>query len=187
MNQALVYRRRRLAAGAAAALLVVLGFGVFGSHGEAPVQGDQLGPDVEESREAYIARVADSPADVDEDRYALVSFTAPLTAQQTSDVLADVPRVSAMIVGAASPVPLAEPVAGATRADVFELEFGRIDTAIAGIGELKNPRTISAVVVYADGDVLRSLAARDEVVAVDAAPADAAWGSFGIRPLGSAG
>ena len=36
-------------------------------------------------------------------------------------------------------------------------------------------------------DVLRSLAARDEVVVVDAAPADAAWGSFGIRPLGSAG
>lgn len=187
MNQALVYRRRRVAAGAAAALLVVLGFGVFGSHGEVPVQGDQLGPDVEESREAYIARVADSLADVDEDRYALVSFTAPLTVQQASDALADVPRVSAMIVGAASPVPLAEPVAGVTRADVFELEFGRIDTAIAGIGELKNPRTISAVVVYADGDVLRSLAARDEVVVVDAAPADAAWGSFGIRPLGSAG
>lgn len=180
------YQVRRWGAGVIVFILIVLCFGVFGTHSQVELQGDQLGPNTGESKADYLARARLELSEFlgsSDSTYALVSFTYPLDVAAAADAVAGVPRVDAMVVGAASPIVLPEPTHGATRADVFAAEFARINQGLAGIGNVSVPETISALVVHADGDTLREIAGRDGVAGVEPAPADAAWGSFGIRPL----
>ena len=178
------YEVRRWGAGLVVFLLVLLGFGVFGDRSVTAVQGDQLGPESEETRADYLDRAAASLAEADDAAYALVSFAYPLPPAEAAAAVDGVARVDAMIVGSASAVPLPEPTAGRTRADVFFAEFERINAGLLqGNGGVSVPETLTAVVVHDSGDVLRDIAGRRGVAAVEVAPADAAWGSFGIRPL----
>lgn len=177
---------RRLGVGVIVFVLIVLCFGVFGTHSQVALQGDQLGPHTGESKADYLARARSELSEMSassDSAYALISFAYPLDTDGAAAAVAGVPRVDAMVVGATSPIALPEPTYGATRADVFAAEFDRINQGLAGIGNVSVPETISALVVHADGQTLREIAGRDAVVSVEPAPIDAAWGSFGIRPL----
>lgn len=182
-----IYRRRRIAAGVMAVMLVLfilLCFGLFGTKSTVALQGDQLGPD-NESREEYVARAADALAAADEPTYALVSFDDSLNSQQVAALAEPAPRMSAIILGMAAPLAVPEPTAGADRAGVIDTEIKRLRDSYAGVGQANVPSKVDAVIVWADGDSLREIAGNELVAAVEPAPADAAWGSFGVRPLNS--
>ncbi|MDO5031409.1 hypothetical protein [Corynebacterium sp.] len=175
------YRRRRLAALVlllVLALLVVLVFGIFGTQRSTAVQGDQLGPDSDEPRAQYLERAADTVAQAEDPAYALVSFARPMSPAGVAAALEPAPRMDAIIIGMAAPIAVAEPSLGRDRVDVITAELERVHAAYEAA-----PDTVDAAVVWAGGDKLREIAANPAVAAVEAAPADAAWGSFGVRPL----
>ncbi|EEI78770.1 hypothetical protein [Corynebacterium striatum] len=182
-----IYRRRRIAAAVLTLLLVVfvlLCFGLFGTKSTVALQGDLLGPD-NESRADYVERVAGSVATADEPTYALVSFRESLNAQQVNAVVEPATRMNAIIIGMAAPIAVPEPVNGASRADVIDTEITRLRDSYQGVGQVEVPSKIDAVIVWSDGDSLRTIAQNNMVEAVEAAPSDAAWGTFGVRPLSS--
>ncbi|MGV0352499.1 hypothetical protein [Corynebacterium confusum] len=170
-----------------AAVGVVWAAGAFGAQPTAPLQGDQLGPEAGEDQGAYVARAADSLAAADDatSTYALVTFRSALSAQDAADAVEPAGRVNAMLVGASEPIALPEPVAGANRADVFDAALEQTQAGLEGIGHVEIPREVSAVVVWDTGQTLRDIAGEGQVAAVEPVPADAAWGSFAIRPPGA--
>ena len=179
-----IYWRRRIAALvvlAVAACAVVAAFGVFGTQPSTALQGDQLGPDGAETAAEYRERAEDSLAQADEPTYALVGFGTALNPEETADVLSSVQRMNAIIIGLAAPVAVPEPTAGKDRSDVIDTVLHRVADRARDIGE-DAPTTVDAVVVYSSGAELRALAADPRVKTVEAAPVDAAWGSFGVRP-----
>lgn len=179
-----IYRRRRIAALvllAVAACAVVLAFGVFGTQPSTALQGDQLGPDGAESAAEYRERAEESLAQADEPTYALVGFNDALTPEETADLLSPVQRMNAIVIGLAAPVVVPEPSAGTDRSDVIDTVLHRVADRARDIGE-EAPTTVDAAVVYSSGAELRALAADPRVATVEAAPADAPWGSFGVRP-----
>lgn len=179
-----IYWRRRVAALvvlAVAACAVVAAFGVFGTQPSTALQGDQLGPDGAETASEYRERAEDSLAQADEPTYALVGFATALSAEETADVLSSVQRMNAIIIGLAAPVAVPEPTAGKDRSDVIDTVLHRVADRASDIGE-DAPTTVDAAVVYSSGAELRALAADLRVETVEAAPVDAAWGSFGVRP-----
>ena len=178
-----IYRRRRIAAYvllSVTALLVVLSFGIFGTQPSTALQGDQLGPDGSETAAQYLERAEASLAQTDEPTYALVGFHTALSPEDTAEVLRSVQRMDAIIIGLAAPVAVPEPTAGKDRADVITTVLQRVAHAAGDGGE--TPTQVDAAVVYSRGADLRALAADPRVKTVEAAPADAAWGSFGVRP-----
>lgn len=182
-----IYRRRRIAAYvllAVTALLVVLSFGIFGTQPSTALQGDQLGPDGSETAAEYRERAEASLAQADEPTYALVGFHTALSPQDTAEVLRSVQRMDAIIIGLAAPVAVPEPTAGKDRADVITTVLQRVAHAAGDGGE--TPTQVDAAVVYSSGTDLRALATDPRVKTVEAAPADAAWGSFGVRPPSNA-
>ena len=179
-----IYRRRRIAALvllAVAACAVVLAFGVFGTQPSTALQGDQLGPDGAESAAEYRERAEESLAQADEPTYALVGFNDALTPEETADLLSPVQRMNAIVIGLAAPVVVPEPSAGTDRSDVINTVLHRVADRARDIGE-DAPTTVDAAVVYSSGAELRALAADPRVATVEAAPAGAPWGSFGVRP-----
>ncbi|AJI79302.1 hypothetical protein [Corynebacterium singulare] len=179
-----IYWRRRIAALvllAVAACAVVLAFGVFGTQPSTALQGDQLGPDGAESAAEYRERAEESLAQADEPTYALVGFNDALTPKETADLLSPVQRMNAIVIGLAAPVVVPEPTAGKDRSDVIDTVLHRVADRARDIGE-DAPTTVDAAVVYSSGAELRALAADPRVATVEAAPADAPWGSFGVRP-----
>lgn len=179
-----IYWRRRIAALvllAVAACAVVLAFGVFGTQPSTALQGDQLGPDGAESAAEYRERAEESLAQADEPTYALVGFNDALTPKETADLLSPVQRMNAIVIGLAAPVVVPEPTAGKDRSDVIDTVLHRVADRARDIGE-EAPTTVDAAVVYSSGAELRALAADPRVATVEAAPADAPWGSFGVRP-----
>ena len=68
-----------------------------------------------------------------------------------------------------APIALPEPVAGATREDVFRRWAG--DAPIAGL------------IVYTGGSAKEKIRSDQRVMCVESLPADAAWGKFGIKPV----
>ena len=62
--------------------------------------------------------------------------------------------------------------------DTASREFGE---PIPGVLEKPEPR-IAAVTVWDRLEVLQALAARDRVIAVEAAPEGAVWGNIALRP-----
>lgn len=179
-----IYWRRRVAALvvlAVAACAVVAAFGVFGTQPSTALQGDQLGPDGAETAAEYRERAEDSLAQADEPTYALVGFATALNPEETADVLSSVQRMNAIIIGLAAPVAVPEPTAGKDRSDVIDTVLHRVADRASELGE-DAPTTVDAAVVYSSGAELRALAADPRVETVEAAPVDAAWGSFGVRP-----
>ena len=179
-----IYWRRRAAALvvlAVAACAVVAAFGVFGTQPSTALQGDQLGPDGAESAAEYRERAEDSLAQADEPTYALVGFATALNPEETADLLSPVQRMNAIVIGLAAPVVVPEPTAGKDRSDVIDTVLHRVADRARDIGE-EAPTTVDAAVVYSSGAELRALAADPRVATVEAAPADAPWGSFGVRP-----
>ena len=68
-------------------------------------------------------------------------------------------------------------VAGEDRAAVINRTFDRIGASYG-----QRPSAVSAVVVWGTATQLADVASLPAVAAVEPAPADAAWGSFAVRP-----
>ncbi|APT87167.1 hypothetical protein [Corynebacterium flavescens] len=184
-----IYRRRRAAGGmflAGLLLLVVFLFGAFGTHSSTGLQGDRLGPD-EESRAEYIARAQKQLAEVDADSptYALVSFDHDLSATETAAAVSPIRRLNAVIIAQSAPLAVPEPIAGEERTDVLDRLFARVSSSLSGVGTTPALDKASAVLVWDDGAHLQELADNSLIAAVEPAPADAPWGSFAVRPLGT--
>ena len=157
-----VYRRRRLAALAVLAVLFLAALalcGALGTQATSQVQGDQLGPDGESRA------------------YALVTLDEELPPVAAAAAVAAAPRMDAILIGSTAPIDVPEPSAGEDRAAVIQRAFDRIDASYG-----QRPSTVSAVVVWGSGAQLADVASTPSVAAVEPAPADAAWGSFAIRP-----
>lgn len=141
-----------------------------------PVNGDQLGMESYESVADYRSRAADSLAKAPADRpvWALVTFAAPLDVRAADEATRGLDRVSAVVAHEAGLIEVPEPVAGATRADVFARELDRAPF---------EADRLDGVVAYDDGSALRALTRIDDVAVVEALPSDAAWGRIGVRPV----
>lgn len=181
-------RGRRIAAVLALlGLVIVVALLSFSDRTAKPmaINGDMLGQETSESIDAYAARAATSltAAPSGRDAYALVSFKRPLDAGSAAEVVADVGRVNAMVMLSAPAMPLPEPIAGETRADVFQRQITLVDAQLAGIGNVRAPQELNGVVVWDTPEVLQQLAANQEVFSVEVLPPDAAWGAFGVRPV----
>lgn len=150
------------------------------------INGDMLGQDVSETREDYLVRAAESlaAAPAGQEAFGLITFTEPATPAEASVALQDLRRVNAMVMLSAAPMGIPEPVAGETRAEVFNREIDRVDHSLAGIGEITAPREINAVVAWDSGEAFRRVSGAESVLAVEVLPADASWGRFGVRPVG---
>jgi len=173
------YRRRRLAALALVLVAIVVAlvlFGTLGTQASTRVQGDQLGPDGE-SRAEYIERVNSMDIDPDATTYALVTFDTELPPVAVAAALTDIPRMDAILMGSTAPIAVPEPVAGEDRAAVINRTFDRIGASYG-----QRPSAVSAAVVWGTGTQLADVASLPVVAAVEPAPADAAWGSFAVRP-----
>ena len=168
-----IYRRRRVAAIAIVVFLLVLVVFLAGACGPGPtrsLQGDQLGPDPEESAEQYQTRAAESVEDARRETYALVTFDPPVNAQTAAQAVDAAERVNAVIAqDDFRPIELPEPTDGETRVDVLTRAIAK--------------EKINSVIIYEDGKTLEEIAQGADIFAVEAAPHDAAWGGFGIRPL----
>lgn len=179
-----IYRRRRIAAviaGAVALLLIIIALGLFGTQPATTIQGDQLGPDNDESATAYQARAEEALAAAEDPTYALVAFDEPQSAEAAAASVEDAQRMSAIIIGNSAHIAVPEPIDGETRVDVINTVFERAGEALSGIGDIPAPDTVSAVVIWDDPDTLRAIAEKPHVTTVEPAPADAAWGSFSVR------
>ncbi|QPK82667.1 hypothetical protein G7Y29_07195 [Corynebacterium qintianiae] len=144
-------------------------------------QGDQLGMESGETPEVYEARAeASISGDAGETGpvWALVTFSGALSPAEAAAVLEPADRVSAVVFPDAAARPIPEPVAGEGRADVIVREAGRLHAATGK----RNAEPVGAV-VRDEPAVLREIAARGDVFAVEALPDDARWGSFGISPV----
>ncbi|MDN5903016.1 MAG: hypothetical protein ACTIA3_00925 [Corynebacterium casei] len=168
-----IYRRRRAAAIGIFVFMLLLIIFLAGACGPGPtqtLQGDQLGPEPEESAQQYQTRAATSVVDARNDTYALVTFDGAVDAETAAQAVEGAQRVSSVITQEAFlPVEIPEPIEGETRADVFSRAVG--------------DEELNSVIVYENGDMLEEISHREGVFAVEAAPDDAAWGSFGIRPV----
>lgn len=197
--------RRGLIAGAVG--LAVVGLIAVGAQTpprSTGVSTDRLGPEQGEQVPSYLGRARDTlHGAFDGPRWALVSLTEHLTTAEvlalTGDVrvarvLEHVPidRVQTPIV--AIPVPDSdEPVlrADAAAADVLRDRLDRqpMDERSARVHEVVADRLragcacTAGLVVRADLDTLRALAARRGVRAVEALPADAVANRFAVTPL----
>lgn len=141
------------------------------------INGDSLGMEAGEALSDYTARADETLQQAEGTRWALVTFSAPLSLDEVGTVIdADgftATRVSAAVPVDFTPYPLPEPVGSATRAQVLaqQAENNDIDAAIAG------------VVLYSDSRDLRAIDEVEGVLSVEVAPAGAAWGRLGIRPV----
>ena len=123
-------------------------------------QGDQLGPDPGETPIAYAQRAADSLAEADEPAFALVTFSEPLQPDAAADLLQPARRVNQIIVAGRAPIAVGEMP---DRREVFGND------------------PLVAAVVWESGEVLRMLIDDPRVSTIEVLPADAVWGTFGIR------
>lgn len=141
------------------------------------INGDSLGMEAGEALSAYTARADETLQQAEGTRWALVTFSAPLSLDEVGTVIdADgftATRVSAAVPVGFTPYPLPEPVGSATRAQVLaqQAENNQVNAPVAG------------VVVYSDSRDLRAIAEIEGVLSVEVAPAGAAWGRLGIRPV----
>ncbi|PXX62346.1 hypothetical protein DFR70_107214 [Nocardia tenerifensis] len=192
----------RLAAGVAVVALVVfiVLLGVLHPPRKAGVFTDRLGPEQGEQVADYLARARDSLAGADTaDHWALVSFTEPVVPEQIppnsgglriAQVLyrVPVPRVQTPLVAVPVPAGDAAAVASAESA-AWLLPRAALDDRAAEVGALSAARLRSGcacavgIVVRGPLDGLRKIASQNGIRAVEALPADAVAGRFGVVPL----
>ena len=155
------------------------------------VLGDFLGPESGESVAAYAERaagsldsLADDPGEAAADHWALVLFEPPVGADAAAAAVegfGDL-RVATMLIGPVVSRDLPEPSAGMTRGQLMDRELQRV-LAAAGPGLPGGGDVVSGLVVRGSLDDLRGIAVRPGVTSVEALPADAARGRFGVRPF----
>lgn len=186
--------------------LVLVGMLVFAffDHSNAQPQhlnGDTLGQEQGESYDDYHQRAADTLAKAsgDQSSYALVTFSKALDPQQAAEATANIGRVDAMLIGVSRPFELPEPVKGETRKDVYQRELDTVGDYVREVNAQNKlpedaakddnaaPNKLTEVIVYDTGDNLRSAAKNPNVADVEVLPPDAAWGSFGVRPVTAPG
>ena len=193
------WRGLTLAAVAIGLVVLIVLLGVLSSPPRSVVSTDRLGADQGEQVADYLARSRDSLAGPDQDaHWALVSFTEPLTPQQVPDhsggmriaqVLhrVPIPRVQTPMVAVAVPEGDAAAVASAT--DAAWLLPRPTDDRTAHIITVAAARLRAGcactvgLVVRGPLTALRNLATQHRIRAVEALPADAIAGSFGVVPL----
>lgn len=169
---------------AALVAVVILAAGAFGPRSVEPLQGDELGPQEGETRAVYAARaqetLSETLADGEEDtnRFALVTFRYPVSAAQAAEALAPAGRVNALIVGTLAPIAVPEPVS-ASVTDAGNAATPQDRAALWQEASASEP--LSAAVVWETPQAMSEIAASPHVLAVEPAPADAAWGSFAVR------
>ncbi|MFE7421860.1 hypothetical protein [Rhodococcus sp. NPDC057529] len=189
-----------LTAGVLIAVTVVLG--ALNPVRRTPVSTDTLGPDNGEVVADYLARADRSldEADGGQERWALVSFTRPVTTEavrdaasgaRVSQVLFRVPldRVQTPLV----PVSVAAGDAALARASVLaagraqamtgETERQAQIAAVSSAALARNCACVIGVVVRGDHDTLSALRSEPDVRVVEALGADAVAGRFAVRPL----
>jgi len=189
------------------AALVVAFFallGVLNPPRDLGLRTDRLGPENTETVSNYLARASDSLNGEDhDDHWALVSFAEPLPPDQLTahtgglrigQVLYQVPIPRVRTPITTIPVPADETAIRASAAAAAGLlraasTGGRYDERYRRILEVSAGRLESgcacavAVVVRGPLDRLRELSADPVVRAVEALPADAVAGHYGVSPL----
>lgn len=149
------------------------------------VNGDMVGPETDETPDAYLARAAQTldGATGPEPRWALVTPTGPADVPDLTAMFTDQPdlRVSTLLAGNVQ-WPLPEPAVGRRREDVFAAASERFG-ASAGIPDPRSTPVITGVIVRGTPDHLRAVASSPGVRGVEVLPADAVYGRFGMRPL----
>lgn len=173
----------RVTVAAVALCATVAAVGIWGPRPSPSPQGDELGPERGETAEAYQARAA-ATITGSEPTYALVSFEGGLGPERTAEAVGEAERLAAVIIGQAAPIAVPEPAGNATRRDVLDTVLGRVAASLAGIGNVSAPTTFSAAIVYGEPEALRAIEQSPGVLAVEAVPADSAWGAFALRPPG---
>ncbi|KAA8884058.1 hypothetical protein F3087_35980 [Nocardia colli] len=194
--------RGRIVLGAAAVALVVfiVLLGVLNPPRKAGVFTDRLGPEQGELVADYLARAGDSLTGTDgAEHWALVSFTEPLVPEQIppnsgglriSQVLyqVPVPRVQTPLI--AVPVPEGDEAAvTSAESAAWLLPRSASDERATRIAALSAARLRSGcactvgLVVRGPLDGLRKIASQNGIRAVEALPADAVAGRFGVVPL----
>ena len=152
-----------------------------------PYNGDSLGRDTSETIDSYLSRADNSLAEApaDEKAFALVTFNDPMPTAAAGPIFekAGIGRVNALIVDAAVPIPLPEPVEPDNRAVVFDRALQRVAGTV-GADPTSKDFWIRGAVVRDTGDKLRELKkSSSEIMAVEVLPPDAAWGLFGVQPV----
>lgn len=143
------------------------------------INGDQLGP-FYMSNQAYVEHSQQllDEAQGTERRWALVSPKDPMDTKSFAKVFdiphADEVRVSTLLIGPVVQREIPEPAAGLRREDVFNM---------ATEGLTGRDIKISGALVYAAPRELRAIASNPEIMAVEPAPVDAAYGRMGIRAV----
>ncbi|KAF0963683.1 hypothetical protein [Rhodococcus sp. T7] len=182
------------------AVTVVLG--ALNPVRRAPVSTDTLGPDNGEVVAGYLARADRSldEADGRQERWALVSFTRPVTTEtvrdaasgtRVSQVLFRVPldRVQTPLVpvsvaaGDAALARASDLAAGRAQAMTGETARQAQIAAVSSAELARNCACVIGVVVRGDQDALAALRSEPDVRAVEALGADAVAGRFAVRPL----
>ncbi|MFC5939214.1 hypothetical protein ACFPVT_07395 [Corynebacterium choanae] len=151
------------------------------------LNGDVVGRDSGETMTAYLARTASQRAEhpCASICFAYVTFRDPVPTALASMVVSTtaVPRVNALVLDGAAPIPLPEPVAPENRAVVFDRAISTYARSRAL--PISDPALqIRALVVQADATQIQQLATQfPDVLAVEALPDDAVWGRFGVMPV----
>ncbi|MFC9438092.1 hypothetical protein [Nocardia sp. NPDC057030] len=192
----------RIVLGTAAVALVVfiVLLGVLNPPRKAGVFTDRLGPEQGERVADYLARARDSLSGADSaEHWALVSFAEPMVPEQIppnsgalriAQVLyqVPVPRVQTPLV--AVPVPAGDEAAvTSAAAAAWLLPRNPSDERATRVAALSAARLRSGcacavgLVVRGPLDGLRNIASRNGIRAVEALPADAVAGRFGVVPL----
>ncbi|WP_245649817.1 hypothetical protein [Nocardia shimofusensis] len=188
--------------------VVAVGFfavlGILNPPRDLGVRTDRLGPENAERVSDYLARAADSLADEDrDDHWALLSFTEPLPPDQLSahagglrigQVLYQVPIPRVRTPLTTIPVPANETairnsavsaaglMRSASTGDLSDERYRRILQVSADRLEAGCACAV-AIVVRGPVDRLRELGADPAIRAVEALPADAVAGHYGVAPL----
>lgn len=163
------------------------------------INGDSLGPETWESREAYRIRADQSLADIAEQSellegkqplveqprfWGMVTFEHPVDVPAAAVVAHREPelRVASVILGGAIIRFLPQPSPTASEEELLQRQV-QIAADYAGVPRDDDRLRINAFLVYGDADSLSDLREIDTVAAVEALPYGAARGRFGVRPV----
>lgn len=116
--------------------------------------------------------------------WAMVTFAQPLDVSGTVAAVTDVLqlRVSGLIIGVNYVRDIPEPTTDSTLSDLVAAEVELV-AAAAGVPVTDDQVKVGGLIVYGDVTALKQLRQRPEIAAVEALPADAVHGRFGIKPF----
>lgn len=163
------------------------------------LNGDSLGPETWESREAYKVRADQSLDDITKEAreleseqpviedpkfWALVTFAQPVDSAKAAEVANGEPtlRVASVILGGAIIRFLPQPSNAATEEELLQRQV-QLASDYAEVPLDDERLKINGFLVYGDPDTLTDVRDLDSVAAVEALPYGAARGRFGVRAI----